>query len=438
MRTLYLECRMGAAGDMLMAALSELTDQNEFLAKMNGLGLDGLEIQAVPSVKCGIHGTHMKVEVNGEEEVSEDVHEHHHDHDHDHDHTHDHDHEHPHDHDHEHSHEHHHDHEHAHEHHHDHDHGHHHVHRHMSDIETIINNLNVFDTVKGNAQAVYRLIAEAESHAHNMPVEEIHFHEVGTMDAIADVVGVCLLMEMIGAERIYASPVATGSGMVRCAHGILPVPAPATAYLLQGIPSYAGNIEGELCTPTGAALLKHFVQSFEKQPTMRTEKIGYGMGFKDFPAANCVRAFLGEADDDGEVVELVCNIDDQTAEEIGFAVDELFAAGALDVYSTPVNMKKNRPGIVFTCMCRSDQKEKMIELMFRHLTTLGIREYTCRRHSLSRSVETMDTPYGKVRIKKSDGFGIHREKLEYEDLAEIARREGTSVAAVRESLKAKK
>ena len=439
MRTLYLECRMGAAGDMLMAALSELTDQNEFLAKMNGLGLDGLEIQAVPSVKCGIHGTHMKVEVNGEEEVSEDVHEyHHHDHDHEHPHDHEHTHEHHHDHDHEHSHEHHHDHEHAHEHHHDHDHGHHHVHRHMSDIETIINNLNVSDTVKGNAQAVYRLIAEAESHAHNMPVEEIHFHEVGTMDAIADVVGVCLLMEIIGAERIYASPVATGSGMVRCAHGILPVPAPATAYLLQGIPSYAGNIEGELCTPTGAALLKHFVQSFEKQPTMKTEKIGYGMGFKDFPAANCVRAFLGEADDDGEVVELVCNIDDQTAEEIGFAVDELFAAGALDVYSTPVNMKKNRPGIVFTCMCRNDQKEKMIELMFRHLTTLGIREYTCRRHSLSRSVETMDTPYGKVRIKKSDGFGIHREKLEYEDLAEIARREGTSVAAVRESLKAKK
>ncbi len=419
MKTLYLECKMGAAGDMLMAALSELVDQNEFLTRINGMGLEGLEVNAVPSVKCGIHGTHMKVEVNGEEEVSEDVHEHHHEHDHDHHH----------DDEHSHDHEHHHD--------HDHGHGHHHVHRHMSDIESIISGLKVSDKVKTDAKAVYGMIAEAESHAHDMPVEEIHFHEVGTMDAIADVVGVCMLMEMIGADRIYASPVAVGNGMVRCAHGILPVPAPATAYLLKGIPSYAGNMDGELCTPTGAALLKYFVQSFEKQPVMKTEKIGYGMGYKDFPAANCIRAFLGEADDDGEVVELVCNIDDQTAEEIGFAVDELFAAGALDVYSTPVNMKKNRPGIVFTCMCRADQKEQMIGLMFRHLTTLGIREYTCRRHSLQRSVETVETEFGKVRIKKSDGFGVHREKYEYEDLAEIARREGTSVNAVRDSLKKK-
>lgn len=435
MKTLYLECKMGAAGDMLMAALSELTDQNEFLTKINSMGLEGLDVHAVPSVKCGIHGTHMKVEVNGEEEVSEDVHEHTHDHEHEHDHDHDH---HHHDHDHDHDH-HHHNHEHEHTHEHDHDHGyhHHHVHRHMSDIETIISGLQVSDKVKADAKAVYRLIAEAESHAHDMPVDEIHFHEVGTMDAIADVVGVCMLMEMVGADRIYASPVAVGNGMVRCAHGILPVPAPATAYLLQGIPSYAGNMEGELCTPTGAALLKYFVQSFEKQPVMKTEKIGYGMGYKDFPAANCIRAFLGEADDDGEIVELVCNIDDQTAEEIGFAVDELFAAGALDVYSTPVNMKKNRPGIVFTCMCRADQKEKMIGLMFRHLTTLGIREYTCRRHSLQRSVQTVETEYGPVRIKKSDGFGIHREKYEYEDLAEIARREGSSVSAVRDALKKK-
>lgn len=445
MKTLYLECKMGAAGDMLMAALSELTDQNEFLTRINSMGLEGLDVHAVPSVKCGIHGTHMKVEVNGEEEVSEDVHEHTHDHEHDHDHDHDHEHEHHHEHDHDrehhhhhdHDHDHEHDHEHTHEHDHDHGHHHHHVHRHMSDIETIISGLQVSDKVKADAKAVYRLIAEAESHAHDMPVDEIHFHEVGTMDAIADVVGVCMLMEMVGADRIYASPVAVGNGMVRCAHGILPVPAPATVYLLQGIPSYAGNMEGELCTPTGAALLKYFVQSFEKQPVMKTEKIGYGMGYKDFPAANCIRAFLGEADDDGEVVELVCNIDDQTAEEIGFAVDELFAAGALDVYSTPVNMKKNRPGIVFTCMCRADQKEKMIGLMFRHLTTLGIREYTCRRHSLQRSVQTVETEYGPVRIKKSDGFGIHREKYEYEDLAEIARREGSSVSAVRDALKKK-
>ena len=408
MKTLYLECRMGAAGDMLMAALSELTDQKAFVEHMNSIGLEGVTVEAEPSVKCGIHGTHMKVTVNGAEEVSEDVHEHHH-HDHEHEHHHDHD--------------------------HDHEHHHHHHHAHMSDIETILNSLDISDKVRTDARNVYRLIAEAESHAHNMPVEEIHFHEVGNKDAIADIVGVCTLMEMINADRVYVSPVATGSGMVRCAHGILPVPAPATAYLLQGIPSYAGIAEGELCTPTGAALLKYFADSFEKQPVMVTEKTGYGMGYKDFEAANCLRAFLGESEDDGEVVELVCNIDDQSPEEIGFAAEELFAAGALDVYTTQVIMKKNRPGIVFTCMCKNDQKEEMLKLMFRDLTTIGIREYTCRRHALKRSLETLDTQFGPVRIKKSEGYGTKREKYEYEDLAEIARREDISIEEVKKHLK---
>ncbi len=395
MKTLYLECKMGAAGDMLMGALSELVDQTAFLDKMNAIGLHDVLVEKEESVKCGIHGSHMKVTVHGEEEESEDIHEHHH---------------------------------HEHE---DHDHHHHHHHTHMHDIEDIINGLSVSDKVKEDALAVYRSIAEAESHAHGMEVSEIHFHEVGTMDAIADVVGVCLLMEMIGAERIYASPVAVGNGMVRCAHGILPVPAPATAYLLQGIPSYAGRMEGELCTPTGAALLKHFVQSFEGMPTMVTEKIGYGMGKKDFEAANCIRAFLGEAEDDGEIVELVCNIDDLSAENIGYAVDILFAEGALDVYTTSVHMKKNRPGILFTCMCKTSDKEKMIALIFKHTTTIGIREYTCRRHALKRSFRTVENDLGKVTVKRSEGFGTVREKLEFEDLARIAKESDMSLEDVR-------
>ena len=404
MKTLYLECKMGAAGDMLMGALSELVDQTAFLDKMNAIGLHDVLVEKEESVKCGIHGSHMKVTVHGEEEESEDIHEHHH-----------------------HEHE---DHDHEHHHHHD-DHHHHHHHTHMHDIEDIINGLSVSDKVKEDALAVYRSIAEAESHAHGMEVSEIHFHEVGTMDAIADVVGVCLLMEMIGAERIYASPVAVGNGMVRCAHGILPVPAPATAYLLQGIPSYAGRMEGELCTPTGAALLKHFVQSFEGMPTMVTEKIGYGMGKKDFEAANCIRAFLGEAEDDGEIVELVCNIDDLSAENIGYAVDILFAEGALDVYTTSVHMKKNRPGILFTCMCKTSDKEKMIALIFKHTTTIGIREYTCRRHALKRSFRTVENDLGKVTVKRSEGFGTVREKLEFEDLARIAKESDMSLEDVR-------
>ena len=404
MKTLYLECKMGAAGDMLMGALSELVDQTAFLDKMNAIGLHDVLVEKEESVKCGIHGSHMKVTVHGEEEESEDIHEHHH-----------------------HEHE---DHDHEHHHHHD-DHHHHHHHTHMHDIEDIINGLSVSDKVKEDPLAVYRSIAEAESHAHGMEVSEIHFHEVGTMDAIADVVGVCLLMEMIGAERIYASPVAVGNGMVRCAHGILPVPAPATAYLLQGIPSYAGRMEGELCTPTGAALLKHFVQSFEGMPTMVTEKIGYGMGKKDFEAANCIRAFLGEAEDDGEIVELVCNIDDLSAENIGYAVDILFAEGALDVYTTSVHMKKNRPGILFTCMCKTSDKEKMIALIFKHTTTIGIREYTCRRHALKRSFRTVENDLGKVTVKRSEGFGTVREKLEFEDLARIAKESDMSLEDVR-------
>ena len=425
MKTLYLECRMGAAGDMLTAALSELVDQEEFLRIMNGSGLEGVEFHAEKMQKSGITGTHMHVVINGEEEETEDVHEHSHEHAHADEHTHEH----------VHDHEHHHDHDHDHEHHHDHDHHHHHHHAHMSDIEATIRALNVSDSVKENAIAVYQLIAEAESHAHGQPVSEIHFHEVGTKDAIADVTAVCVLMEMINAERIIASPIAVGSGYVRCAHGILPVPAPATAYILEGIPFYSGNESGELLTPTGAALLKHFVQSFETMPVMRTQKIGYGFGRKEFKTLNAVRAFLAETQDDGEVTELVCNIDDMTPEEIGFAQETLMSAGALDVYTVNAQMKKNRPGFLFNVMCRTQDKEKMIALVFRHTTTLGIRETVSRRHALDRSFSAQETDSGTIRIKRSVGYGTERTKAEYEDLARIAREEGISLFEARKKLK---
>ena len=455
MKTLYLECGMGAAGDMLMAALSELTDAEAFVKKINNLGIPGVRVTRENAETCGIHGTHMLVTIDGEEEVTEDVrlaaagqddmliiseehhhdHEYHHDHDHDHEHNHDHDHEHHHDHDHEHNHDHDHDHDHEHDHEHHH-HGHHHTS--MADIRTIVAGLDVSEKVRQDVLAVYQLIAEAESHAHNCPVEEIHFHEVGNMDAIADITGVCLLMEMIGADEVLCSPVHVGSGHVHCAHGILPVPAPATAWLLRGIPSYSGSINGELCTPTGAALLRHFVTRFVPMPVMTTEKIGYGIGRKVFPAANCVRAFLGETENAGDrIVELSCNLDDITGEDIGFASEQLLASGALDVFTTPIQMKKNRPGLLLHCLCRPQDAEKMAQLIFTHTTTIGIRRTEYNRYTLTRREETLDSPYGPIRTKISEGYGVHRCKAEYEDLAAAAKKAGVSIRQVRDSLSIK-
>ena len=350
MKTLYLECTMGAAGDMLTAALLELTeDRQAFIDKMNALGLPGVTVAAEPAVKCGITGTHMKVTVNGAEEESEDVydghhHDHHHDHDHGHEHHHDHDHEHHHDHDHDHH----------------HDHEHHHHHASVADIEALIDGLKVSDKVKADAKAVYALIADAESRVHGRPVSEIHFHEVGTMDAAADVIGVCLLMEQLAPEQVIVSPVHTGSGHVHCAHGILPVPAPATTLLLEGIPSYGGQVKGELCTPTGAALLRYFASRFGDRPVMATAAVGYGMGKKDFEQANCLRAFLGESEGQREqITKLECNLDDMTGEEIGFALEQLFKAGARDAWTQAVGMKKSRPGVLLSVVAVSSKKKVM-------------------------------------------------------------------------------
>ena len=428
MKTLYFDCGMGAAGDMLMASLYEICpDKEKFLKTMNEMGLPDLSVEAEPAVKCGITGTHMKVTIHGEEEESVDVdlqgHEHH-DHDHGTDH-------HDHHHDHEDDHHHHEDHDCGHEHTHDHGHSHHH-HASMAGITHIIEHLNLPEEVKTDIVAVYRLIAEAESHVHGKTIEEIHFHEVGTADAIADIAGVCLLMHMIAPQKIIASPIHVGNGNVRCAHGILPVPAPATAYILQGLPIYSGVIKGELCTPTGAALLKHFATEFKEMPVMRTSAIGYGMGKKDFERANCVRVLLGETEETGgEVAELSCNLDDMTPEALGFVQEILFVAGALEVYTIPIGMKKSRPGILLTCMCRINDKEKMVSLIFKHTTTLGIRESISHRYTLTRTMKEHETPYGVIREKVSEGYGVCRGKLEYEDLAKIAREQGMSLEEVK-------
>ena len=255
-----------------MPALIELLPEAErqsFVDDFNALGIPGVEMSIAPSVKCGITGTHVTIKVNGEEE-DEHMHEHHH----------------------------HHHHHHEHEHEHVHADGTHHTHSHhgTADIAHIVNDhLDLPDKVKEDILAVYSIIAAAESKVHGMPVEEVHFHEVGTMDALADVTAVCMLMNRIAPEQVIASPINTGSGTVRCAHGILPVPAPATANILIGMPAYSSGIRSELCTPTGAALIRHFSTGFGAMPVMVTESIGYGMGNKDFDTANCVRIMLGES-----------------------------------------------------------------------------------------------------------------------------------------------
>ena len=423
MKTLYLECGMGAAGDMLTAALLELTeDRQGFVDRMNTIGLPGVKITAEPSVKCGITGTYMRVTVYGAEEETADAESHEHHHGCEHDHPHDHDDGHYHDHPHEHSH---------------HDHTHHH-HASVKDIDEIISGLKVSERVKADARAVYGLIADAESKVHGRPVTEIHFHEVGTMDAVADVVGVCLLREMLSPEQVIASPVHTGSGHVHCAHGILPVPAPATALILQGIPSYGGEVKGELCTPTGAALLKHFASRFGDRPVMTVEAIGYGMGKKDFERANCVRAIMGESEGEQETVtKLECNLDDMTGEDIGFAMEQLFAAGAHDVYTQPIGMKKNRPGILLSVICRTADADSMAETIMKHTTTLGIRRQDLQRYVLQRKTETVSTEYGEVRIKHASGMGSEREKPEYEDIAALARQHNVSLKTIRDAVKGK-
>ena len=490
MKTLYIECAMGAAGDMLTAALLELMpDKEAALAKLNAMGIPGVVFEAEPSAKCGITGTHMRVLIHGEEEgampcghthAQEDHHEHNHAHEHHHEHEHDHVHEHHHEHEH-HAHAHAHEHvqedahchdsdAHDHAHHHEHD-AHHHAHHGMVEIRRLIAELAVSETVKEKVLAVYQSIAEAESRVHGAEVDQIHFHEVGSMDAVADVTAVCLLMELLAPEQVIVSPIHVGSGTVLCAHGRLPVPAPATALILEGMPIYGGSVQGELCTPTGAALLKTFVDSFGPMPPMTVAKTGYGMGTKDFEQANCLRAMLGEsftmngtaskmqtgqdaegentgsrgaagkdtetenpAAREGRITEISCNLDDMTGEDIAFAAERILQAGALDVFTESISMKKGRPAVKLTVLARPEDEERLAGEIFRHTSTIGVRIHTDRRYELARRSEQRKTPLGTIEVKISEGFGVRKEKIEFASLKQIAETSGKRLAEVRAAL----
>lgn len=403
MRILYLDCGMGAAGDMLAGALVSLLskeEQESFIKMINNIGVDGVKVSLSDDAKCGIVGKHFKVEIDGVEEHSHDVHEH--------------------------------------EHHHEHEqeHGHHHEHHHHGkgpfpkELEAVAEKLDCPNDI----QKVYELLAEAEAKVHGKYVSEIHFHEVGMKDALIDIASVVYLMNKLKVDKVVVSPVNVGFGKVKCAHGILPVPAPATAELVKGIPTYAGRFEGELLTPTGAALLKYYADEFSYQPLMNVIKCGYGTGNKNFESANVVKAVLGEVIDElisENVIELNCNVDDMSAEDMAYATKALIENGAKDAFVTPVIMKKGRSGMLLTVLCSAIDKERFVSLIFKHTSTIGIRVKETERIILNRHEETVHTKLGDVRVKYSEGYGVKREKPEFEDLRKLAEENNISVAEAR-------
>lgn len=399
MKILYLDCSMGAAGDMLTAALIGLLPQPEkFVEEFNALGIPKVKMELEAAENHGISGLRVRVLAAGTEEgasfpragasprhrvrprLAG------------------------------------------------------HGHMGLEAVERIIGSLPLPAPVRENALGVYKDIALAEAKVHGRPVGEVHFHEVGALDAIADVTAVCMLMDMLSPDKICASPVHVGSGTVRCAHGELPVPAPATAELLRGIPSYGGEISGELCTPTGAALLRRFATNFGPQPLMAVSALGRGLGMKEFSRPNCLRAFLGEAQANVRVEtvsEISCNLDDMTGEAIGFALELLLENGALDAYTMPIGMKKSRPGVMLRCICLPEDEERLAQLMLRHTTSLGVRISSVRRITLPRECRQVETSLGTARVKTAPG----RYKVEYEDAAAIARKNGLTLTEAVELVK---
>ncbi len=374
MKTLYIECNMGAAGDMLCAAFADLFDDKKALEKeIASIGLPLISVTLESRKSSSIMGTYCNVLCKGEAEAGESIN------------------------------------------------SEIHSSRDISSVISIINELNVSDNIKSDAVNIYNIIAEAESKVHGVRVSEVHFHELGMLDAVADVVLFCYLIDKIKADRIIASPINVGNGNVKCAHGLLTVPTPATAEILKGIPFYKSEYKTELCTPTGAAILKYFADEYTDIPLITAEKIGIGVGSKEMSSPNIIRAFLSNQEETDTVTELNCNIDDMTGEEISFACDCLFEAGALDVFTTPVFMKKNRPAFLLTVICNNTDKEKLSKCILKNTKTLGIRINSCSRLILSRNIKTVNTPLGEIEVKYSSGYDTENVKIEYESIKNIAR-----------------
>jgi len=320
-----------------------------------------------------------------------------------------------------------------------------HTHRYLPDVEAILSRGQLTPSQRELALRIFRRLAEAESTAHGMPLDKVHFHEVGALDSIADIAGVAIALDLLGAERITSRSVPTGSGMVKCAHGLMPIPAPGTAALLIGVPLAASPIKAELTTPTGAAILTTIVQEWIEQPVMTVERIGHGAGQRDFlEQPNLLRLFVGAmassesvGNERDRVWMLETNLDDVPAEVVGYCFDQLFTAGALDVFATPIQMKKNRPGVMLSVLAPENALAVLEAILFRETETFGVRRYPVERHKLQRETVTVSTAWGLIRGKRGwreGGASVYTP--EYEDCARIARQHGVALHEVYAAVRA--
>lgn len=448
MKAAYIECQAGASGDMFLGAWLDLgIDEAEWRSILAALNIEGIDLTIHTVFKQGIRGTKVDVKADGElyPDLKHDAEHEHHAHSHSHEHEHAHTHEHR-------------SHDSEHGHHHDH---HHHVHRGLREIEVILDNSSLPNAVRQKSREAFQHLAGAEGYIHGLPPEEVHFHEVGAMDAIVDIVGAMAGWYLAGMPVCYVSPIEVGGGTVHCAHGLMPVPAPATAVLLQGFSTYSSGTWGETVTPTGAAIIKALCSN-ESRPAMVFKGVGYGAGTKDLPAANLLRIQTGEVMQEGSlqraaaehthseqgenrgippnngqresVIVLEANVDDMTPEWIAYTVDRLLTDGALDAWVSQVVMKKGRPGHVFQVLCSPSVRDRMEELLLTETTTLGVRGYEASRRILNREWKTVQTTYGDVRVKIATKDGrVRNIAPEYEDCKAVAEKQAVPLKQIYQS-----
>jgi len=383
MKTIYFDCFAGASGDMILGAMVAAGVNPDLLAQhLKLLNVDGFNVQFKQVTRAGLGATYAVVET-------------------------------------------------AHE----------HKHRHLSDILKIIDNSALSAGVKKRASQIFTRLAEAEARVHNQPIEKIHFHEVGALDAIVDVIGAAICFELLGIERFISSPVHVGSGFVQMEHGQFPVPPPAVAELLKGVPFYSTEIKGELLTPTGAAIITTVSEGYGPMPSMESSTVAYGAGtreYDNFP--NVLRVFVGETLGDEPRVErllmIETNIDDLSPQVLGHVMDQAFDLGALDCYFTPVQMKKNRPGILLSILCEHRLKNQLMQLLFIETTTLGIRTYEVERRALERTTVPVETPYGPIDVKVARLNGqVVNEMPEFEQCRRAAKESGVPLKRVEEAVR---
>jgi uncharacterized protein (TIGR00299 family) protein len=392
MRIAYFDCLSGISGNMTLGAMLACgLDESVLIRELEKLPVHGWALTAEPVLRRGIAATYVKVD------------------------------------------------EHAHGHHHEH--GHHHPHRGLGDILHLIEHSGLSSRVKETAGRIFTRLGEAEAAVHGTTPDQVHFHEVGAIDAIVDIVGTAIGLEALGIERVIASPLPLGQGWITCAHGEFPVPAPATAMLVQGVPIAETSIEAELVTPTGAAIITTLAERFGTLPAMTVRRVGYGAGSHDLPRPNVLRLFLG--DDVVEqtpetVVGLETNLDDLPGEVTGYLMDRLLAAGALDVFFTPIQMKKNRPGVLVRILCAPQDEATCTDILFRETTTLGVRRTVYTRTVLPRDTRTVTTPYGPVRLKLSRWDDVERAEPEYEDCRRLAEAHGVPLWQVYQAARGEK